>query len=398
MTPLDNFQKRYLEELTAATAVLESLESAAQAEAWASGAVAEWRALAGPLGALSSHVADSSAVAAALIDWFEGGPAPERDGEHQWIAGLGRHQLTRVVQLSQPDAPDEVGLILEYGLDGEHDHDLSVSIERGHLVGITIGPPGLSEEVDASDELQAQEVEVSGGLELIRAALELPITELSATSEANIPLLVRRLGAEPVTATTAESKPLPARDRDDDMWCVEVLQSALRTQLGAAPPDSVGAAVAAFGELLNAGDPDALTLLEVAGLDNDSPPDLDTLLAAVGAYVAPVDLSAHSADAFDALTLLEPVDWLGAVLGLVRSPQDHPPIDGSALVTFINKAPEITTTISRREAPPVAWAFEQMLFAWETTGVLTDLGAVTEAGRWLLGQAFVRALSLAPGA
>lgn len=406
MTPLDDFQKRYLDELEAAANVLSTLESAAQAEAWASGAIAEWQALSGAAGALAGHLADSSPLAAALIKWFEGGDAPE-SAEPLWIGDLGRSELTRVVQLTQADAPDDVGLILEYSLDGQPDHDLSVSIEQGRLAGVTVGPTGLIDGIEEDTEgqgsdLVAVEVDSASILNLVSAALTEPAEDLSATSEANIPLLVKRLGtgSGPTVNQLKEGQLVSpdSRDREDDLWCVDVVQSALRKQLAAAAPRSVDDAVEAFGALLAAGDPDAHTVLEVAGVDVAGreiagTANLDTLLTAVGAYFSPVDLSAHSKAGFDALVLLEPVDWVGAVLGLVRSSANTPPIDGATLVTFINRAPEITTTISKRDAPQLAWTFDQMLFAWEVTGVITDEGAVTEAGRWLIGQAFVKTLS-----
>lgn len=401
MTPLDDFQKRYLDELEAASRVLSTFESAAQAEAWASGAIAEWQALSGATGALETHLVESSPLAADLISWFEGGAAPT-SSEHAWVDDLGRCELTRAMRVTQPESPDDVGLILEYGLDGQPDHDLSVSIEQGRLTGVTIGPTGLIEGIEEDDEgpgndLVASELDPALAVELIESALAEPFGELSATSEANIPLLLKRVGSRliPSVARSNDDQVISpeSRDREDDLWCVDVAQSALRTQLAAPAPASVDDAVSAFEARLNTGDPDALTLLEVAGVSADGSETLNTLLDAVGAYFAPVDLSAHSKAGFDALVMLEPVDWLGAVLGLVRSSAGTPPIDGAALVTFINRAPEITTTISKKEAPQVAWAFDQMLFAWETTGVITAEGAVTEAGRWLLGQAFVRALS-----
>ena len=72
-------------------------------------------------------------------------------------------------------------------------------------------------------------------------------------------------------------------------------------------------------------------------------------------------------------------------------------MSGDVLVTLINRTPEITTSISKAERPRLAWAFDQMLFSWEVTGVLSADGQVTDAGRWLLGHAFVQALGSEPG-
>ncbi|MGI9607172.1 MAG: hypothetical protein ACR2P0_13630 [Acidimicrobiales bacterium] len=51
------------------------------------------------------------------------------------------------------------------------------------------------------------------------------------------------------------------------------------------------------------------------------------------------------------------------------------------------------TTIPKRDAPRVAWAFDQTLYAWELLGVIDDAGRVTPVGRWLLPRAALSAWS-----
>ena len=173
------------------------------------------------------------------------------------------------------------------------------------------------------------------------------------------------------------------------MWCADVVRSAFRSVLGEAAPEAVEAARLAFVSLVEQRNPDALTVLEVAGLAADTTIDRAAQLSLAGAYFAPADLSAHTDPQFEALIELEPVDWVGVVLGLARSKDSDPPVDGASMVNFINRAPEITSTIPSQDAARLAWAFEQMLFAWEVTGVINEDGRVTEAGRWLLPHAFV---------
>ena len=172
-----------------------------------------------------------------------------------------------------------------------------------------------------------------------------------------------------------------------------MVNSALRKVLAEPVPASVGQAVDAFAALISDQSPDALTVLQVAGASATESIDQTALLAAVGAYFAPVDLTPHTDAQFEALVELEPVDWVGVVLGMTRSKAEGPPLDGEALVTFINRAPEITSTIPKQDAPRLAWTFDQMLFAWEVTGVLNEAGRVTDAGRWLLAHSFVAAMS-----
>ena len=150
MSSTDVFRTRYLDELIAASVVLESFEAAAQAEAWVSGAVAEWRALSGADRDLAPAIAEASPLAAALISWFLDATKP--DGEPAWLADLGRHELTGVRQLSDPTVPAERALIFEYSLDGDPDHDLSVSISSGMLTGVSVGPAGLADGVEDDED------------------------------------------------------------------------------------------------------------------------------------------------------------------------------------------------------------------------------------------------------
>ena len=390
MSSLDEFQARYLDELAAAVGALDQLETAAQVEAWVSGAIAEWQALSGSIDDLGPGIAEDSPLASELIAWFIGGPIPV--DPHPWIQDLGQHQLERAVRLGEPALPDEVALIFEYTLHGQSDHDLSVSIDDGLLTGVTIGPPGLAEGVDDQVEstLVLEEVDPDTALGLADAALERPLELLSPASEANVPLLSRRVGGKfRPPATHSTSREIPKRDPEDDMWCADVVRSAFRSVLGEAAPEAVEAARLAFVSLVEQRNPDALTVLEVAGLAADTTIDRAAQLSLAGAYFAPADLSAHTDPQFEALIELEPVDWVGVVLGLARSKDSDPPVDGASMVNFINRAPEITSTIPSQDAARLAWAFEQMLFAWEVTGVINEDGRVTEAGRWLLPHAFV---------
>lgn len=393
MSSLDEFQSRYIDELLGAAGILDSIESAAQAEAWVSGAIAEWTALDGPPNGLEAAIDSESPLAAGLIRWMGGGPQPV--GDQPWIADLGREAVGRVLRLSSPTNPDELGLIFEYVLDGEADHDVSVSITNGALTGIAIGPAGLADGIvdDPESDLDVAEFDERMARDAVNTSLRGSLEQLSPTSEANVPLLIRRFGGEQVaSATTSTSRVLPERDAEDDAWCVNVVRSGLRKVIEADAPPSVADARAHLARLVEERNPDALTVLAVAGIEHEQLSNLDGFLDAVGGYFRPVDLDAHTDAQFDGLIELEPVDWAGVVLGLCRSPTNGPPLDGDSLVTCINRAPEITSTIPKSDAPRLAWAFEQMLFSWEVTGVINADGQITEAGRWLLPHAFVRGL------
>ncbi len=398
----DHIRDRYLDELVGAASVLDDLDSAAVAEAWASGAVAEWLALDGADGRLASKIRDAAPLAAVLIDWIDGGEAPELFGEPDWITDVGRHELTRAVQLKQTTTDDarshEHGVILEYTAPSGDRHDVSVSIDGGHISGIAVGPEGLAiAAVEAErDGVSVDELDPRRALELVREALGKPLGQLSPAAEATLPLVVRRVGfsADELAefAAVSSDRTLPERDVEDDQYSAELVASALRVALAAEQPPAVAEALDQFTADVAAGDPDALTVFDIAGLDPEEPVDLDRFIALIGSYLAPASLSPHTDPQFAALIELEPADWVGVILGMSRAAIGTD-IDGDALVRFINKAPEITTTIPKADAPRLAWTFEQMLYAWEVTGVLTDVGAVSAAASWLLPRAAVAAWS-----
>ncbi len=392
MASTDDTRNRYIDELIESAGVLASVESAAIAEAWASSAVAEWAALDGPRGRLGELVADRSELGGALIGWIEGGDPPV-DGA-DWASDVGQHELLGVMRLVDRSKPLEIGWILEYESASGERHDLSATVLGGRLIGLAVGPAGLSL---AAVEDQASGFSVLAGdadqaLASLRDCLGKNFDGLSEEAEATLPLLARRLGVNvSVGSTPSIERAMPTRDLDDERYAADVLVSALRAELRVAAPEAVHQAHAAFVTLVENGDSDAKTLFDIAGIELCDVPDrrridLDVFLRLVGVYLAPVALDAHTDEQFAALIELEPADWIGVILGMSRA-QAGTAIDGDVLVGFINRAPEITTTIPKRDAPKIAWTFEQMLYAWEVTGVLDERGAVSAAAAWLLPRA-----------
>jgi hypothetical protein len=91
-------------------------------------------------------------------------------------------------------------------------------------------------------------------------------------------------------------------------------------------------------------------------------------------------LSPAAADAIDGL---EAVDWLGAVLPLVRAGAGAS-ADPEQLVRNINRCPEVTTSIPKRDIPNVASAFGAALPAWRACGAIDAHDRLTDAGVVLL--------------
>ena len=57
------------------------------------------------------------------------------------------------------------------------------------------------------------------------------------------------------------------------------------------------------------------------------------------------------------------------------------------LVRNINRCPEVTTSIPKRDAPAVASAFGCAMTAWRVSGVLDAEERLTAVGAWVLPRA-----------
>lgn len=379
---------RFLDELEASSAVLETVESAAIAEAWASGALGEWLALGGDPGVLVDRV-QHLGPAAKVIDWVSGGSAPGGEG---WLADVGTYEAVLATRLVDPVSPEEQAWILTYQAASGDRHDLSVSIAGSYLASIVVGPEGLADAVAQSDEsgFTVDQVEVSLALGRLRDVYGQAGDDMSAMSQASYPLLGRRLeGVGPMAALAHETAlELHPPDRDEQLYAAGVIRAAMGNVLSVDPPHGVDHVVSRCAANWEQRDPDTETLIEVGAVDVATPLALDDVLQMVGAYLAPKTFAPHPLDAQRALRELEPADWIGVVLGLARTPVGTE-IDGMVLVKAINRCPEVTTSIPKNEADQIAWAFEQMLYAWEVTGVLED-GAITDSAHWLLPHAAIR--------
>lgn len=406
----DRDRASYLDEVVESAGVLDSLTEAAAAEAWASGAVAEWFRLGGR--ALAEELAGRAPIAESVIRWIESGLVPAPGPAIPWIPDIGSARPVAAVRLVDPDQEDDVVLIVEFESDSGARHDLSVTLRRRCVVDVAVAPSGLSaaardapdarfvtETIDARSGLADSLADVRTALERTRP------TDLADRARLDVPLLCRRLGFDPdgVRELIAEPGEDPpeielVRDVEDDRYAAELVRSALATAAPAGLSPSAPAAptirasleavVQAFVGRVHDGDPDVLAAMAVAGVSpSDVSGDPETaLVRTAGAYLAPVDLSPHPRGEQAPIAALEPADWVGVILGVLRD-QGTTPLTGSVAVTYVNRCPEIATSIPARDAESVAWAFDRTLYSWECTGVLDELGLLTPIGRWILPQA-----------
>lgn len=383
-------RERFLRELDNSRRVLDDVETAAVAEAWASSAVAEWLALGGSLGGLSQHLIEHP-KAAKVVAWIEGGERPVGDG---WLGEVGSHAPVDAWVLADPRAPGEQAVIVTFESAEGDRHDVSVTIVDSQLLSVVVGPEGLADaaqEEHTNTGITVEPIAVRAAIEMVTAATSRLAPEFSVLSEASLPLLFRRIGvpAEIGRAHSEAAVEVPPRDTELEAYGADVLRSALRDELDTAAPAAVTAALESCAERFAAHDPDAITLATVAGVSPlTADATIDALCRLTAGYFAPATLAPHPPAEQEALVQLEVADWIGVILGIARAPVGTD-VDGAMLVRSINRAPEITTTIPKKDAAGLGWTFEAMLYAWELTGVLID-GAVGPAARWLLPHAAIQ--------
>lgn len=115
--------------------------------------------------------------------------------------------------------------------------------------------------------------------------------------------------------------------------------------------------------------------------------------AAIGAGVAgpealrdpldPARISTYPAAEQEAFRALEWADWLGAVLGLVRSPAGTV-VEPTMLIDLVNRCPEVTSTIPKKDRPYFEWAWSMVVPAWRSLGVLDADHRLTDTGADML--------------
>ena len=138
----------------------------------------------------------------------------------------------------------------------------------------------------------------------------------------------------------------------------------------------------------------ALSTLQAAvGLPDDAPDETD-FAAQVAAWVAVVrgDVDDVSARERDALLWLEWADWLGAGIGLLRAGADTA-VDGTTLVDFVNRCPEVSSSIDKADRDYAEWAFEVALDLLQDRGVVTEDRQLSNAGHASLRHGLVAAWS-----
>lgn len=97
----------------------------------------------------------------------------------------------------------------------------------------------------------------------------------------------------------------------------------------------------------------------------------------------PRRISTYPAAEQEAFRALEWADWLGVVLGLVRSPVGTV-VEPTMLIDLVNRCPEVTSTIPKKDRSYFEWAWSMVVPSWIELGVLDDEHHLTADGAAML--------------
>lgn len=126
------------------------------------------------------------------------------------------------------------------------------------------------------------------------------------------------------------------------------------------------------------------------GGDSDSDDEIEAAwLAVISGDVRGLPLEEQRAIVF-----LEWADWLGAGIGMAREGPGAQ-VDGERLVDLVNRCPEVSTTIDKRDRGYVAFAFDVALELIAEVGGVVD-GQLTAAGHTALPKAMATAWTTGP--
>lgn len=262
--------------------------------------------------------------------------------------------------------------VVEPEVTSELEHSVLVELDQqGGLVDLQLAGPAqeMVDEVVASDDrVEIVSLTLDAATERVIAGWTSASTDLGPGVAANQQFVRRRM-------LIATGVVLPE---------LRIEAASTDVQRGLDDDEFARANAAALSTLRAALSP------EVLAAGDDADPAAEHL-GAVWSAVIRGDVQEVTARERDGLVWLEWADWLGAGIGVLRAPQDAT-IDGSALVDYVNRCPEVSSTIDRSDRDYAEWAFGVALDLIEDAGGIAG-GALTPAARSALGPAMVRAWS-----
>lgn len=336
-----------------AAAVLDELPDLARSDAWASSVLGIW-----------AEDAEASAIDDHFVAWLRDSPDPRSARVFDAIQRVvdpvgGAVPPTRAWRVDQRGSQS---LGIGFGADDGSEHSLLVDIVDGELTSLIVAP-GPAELFDGSEDLiDPEPLEVGDAADAMMAAWtalvarRLPPPDDVWVNGALARARLRFLTDEDVTGFARPYTTVDTRTPDDDSERAELNAWALAVLDGG----RVGAGVAGDECLLDA--------------------------------LIPARTASYPEAEREAFAALEWADWLGVVLGLHRA---SPPVivEPGMLIDAINRCPEVTSDIPKKDRPYFEWALSMVIPLWRDAGVIDDNNTLSDDGSAMLVHALRQAWS-----
>jgi hypothetical protein len=336
-----------------AAVIIDELPDLARLDAWASSVLGVW-----------AEDPEAPAIDAHFLAWLRDHPDPRAQSVLDAVLRLaepvdGQVTPMRAWTVVRGDARS-VGIGFRSADDSEH--ALLGDIIDGELAALIVAP-GPEELFDGAEDLVDPEpVDVAAAAADIVDAWSTLVARRRTPSEdiwVNGALARARLGSLVAADVSGFGRPFEVESADStvddhergelDAWALSVLNGA---RVGPGVP----------------GDPVLL----------------DPLL--------PERAASWPADEREAFSALEWADWLGVVLGLSRATTGAV-VEPAMLVDLINRCPEVTSTIPKKDRSYYEWALSMVVPLWRDNGVLGSDYRLTDDGASLLVHALRQAWS-----
>ena len=338
-------------EVLDAAGVLADLPDDSRRAAWASSVLGVW-----------AEDPRSAEIDRAFLEWLAVSADARAEAVHQVVSTLveardGDAVATRAWVVAEGDGRS-IGI--GFQLPDGSEHSLLADLYGGELASVVVAP-GPEELFDGAEDVVAPEptaigaaaTEVVDGWNRL-AAGGTPIPDSVFVNGALARARLRHLVEHDVEdfgrgrEASADEDPIDPGERAElNAWAMSVLDGA-----------GVGAGV--------------------VGPDQLSDP-LD-----------PRSVSTYPSTEQEAFRALEWADWLGVVLGLVRSPSGTV-VEPTMLIDLINRCPEVTSTIPKKDRSYFEWAWSMVVPSWIGLGVLDEEHRLTNDGAAMLVAALRQA-------
>lgn len=358
MTDQSVSEESVFEELLDASVALETLPDLARVEAWASSALGIWAE--DPLAA---------AIDAEFVAWLEASSDPRADAllsavERLLRPTVGAVSPTRAWSVVIDGVTSMgVGFVAE----DQSEYSLLADLVDGELRSLVVapGPDELFALLQHGDEddVAPDPVEIVDACVAMRdgwQAFALSQAEPPEHLFVNLAVARARLGEALAIDMSAFGR-------------VRATSTDVSTALDATLIDEAAEA-AERAEL----DKWACSVLDGAGVGPGTPNP--------GSLIDPLNpdrWSSYPAAEAEAFAALEWADWLGVAIELTRL-EAGSVIEPSRMVDMVNRCPEVTSSIPRRDRPYYEWAFSMVLPIWIGSGVLDASGELSPDGAALV--------------